>query len=71
MSKKNHLLIDGDGVVFTICVGLEHEVRWDENIHTIHSNLEEAIDAFEKYTKHIMHALDGGKLTFVFSSKTP
>ena len=70
MSKKNHLLIDGDGVVFTICVGLEHEVRWDENIHTIHSNLEEAIDAFEKYTKHIMHALDGGKLTFVFSSKT-
>lgn len=70
MSKKNHLLIDGDGVVFTICVGLEHEVRWDEHIHTLHSNLDEAIDSFEKYTKQIKQELKANEITFVFSSKT-
>jgi len=45
----NHLLIDGDGIAYSICSGVEQEIRWEENLHTLHSRLEDCIDIFNKY----------------------
>lgn len=65
-----HLLIDGDGVAYSICVGVEQEIKWDDNLHTLHSRLEDCIDIFNNYLNNLKNKFGEYKATWVFSSKT-
>jgi 5'-3' exonuclease len=45
MAKKRRnrtVLIDGDTVIFAAAMSAEHEVRWTEQVHTLHTNMREA-----------------------------
>ena len=48
-----HLLIDGDGVAYSICAGMEHEVKWDDDLHTLHSRLEDCVDVLNNYVDNL------------------
>ena len=65
-----HLLIDGDGVAYSICAGMEHEVRWDDDLHTLHSRLEDCVDVLNKYINDLEKTFGENKATWVFSSAT-
>ena len=42
------LLIDGDLLCFTCCYAVEEETHWDENIHTLTSDMRDAMRAIEQ-----------------------
>lgn len=39
---KTTLLIDGDQFLFTACIAVEKEIRWDDQNHVLYSNASEA-----------------------------
>lgn len=65
-----HLLIDGDGVAYSICAGMEHEVKWDDDLHTLHSRLEDCVDVLNNYVDNLEKTFGENRATWVFSSKT-
>ena len=62
-----NLLIDGDGIAFQLCIGLEHEVRWSENLHTLHSNPHEAIDGFLVWLREMQDTFAAINYKFAFT----
>lgn len=65
--RNNTLLIDGDMVVFQITSSHEVEVRWDNDIHTLHSRFSDCWESFEIYLKDIKETLDANHCVFAFS----
>ena len=65
-----HLLIDGDGVAYSICAGMEHEVKWDDDLHTLHSRLEDCVDVLNNYIKNLTNKFGKNTTTWAFSSPT-
>jgi len=67
MTKNNTLLIDGDMVAFQITIGLEREIQWDEEVHTLHSRWSDCVDIFADYMKNITEVLNARRCIFAFS----
>lgn len=57
-------------VVFSIAIGHEHEVQWDDEVHTLHSRFSDCTDSFVQYIHGLMHDLDAYDMVFAFSSPT-
>lgn len=62
------LLIDGDLFLYRTCAALEHEVRWDDGIHTLHCNEEEIKESMELQMNNLLKNLEAKKAVLCFSS---
>lgn len=61
------LILDGDIFLFEACMASEKEVRWDEHLHTLHSNLEEVQDIVMRNVSRLANKLDAHKVIFALS----
>ena len=64
---NNTLLLDADMVVFSICISHEHEVQWDDEVHTLHTRFSDCLDALKLYLADIKEKLDAEHCVFAFS----
>lgn len=46
MSKTKTLLVDGDMILYRACFAAEKEIKWDDDIFTIHSDFSDLKDCF-------------------------
>lgn len=51
--KTQKLLIDADMVAYQITSAIEQEIRWEDEIHTLHSNFKDAITEFNRWEKKL------------------
>ncbi len=60
----NAIILDADILVYRACASVEHEVRYDDNIHVLYSNLADAKERFLESTDQF-----GGyeEIAFAFS----
>lgn len=61
------LLIDGDMLVYQTTVGHEFEVRWDDDLHTLHCRLEDCIETFEKTYDDLLAKFEPTHAVLTFS----
>ena len=55
--KTQKLLIDADMVAYQITSGIEQEIRWEDEIHTLHSDFKDAIAGFYLWEKRLEEEL--------------
>ena len=72
MSKK--IYIDGDMLLYRAAFAAEKEIRWDDDIFTVHSDFSDLKDSFIMVTDCICEILDayednGDEITMVFSDR--
>ena len=68
MSKA---VLDGDMIAYRAAFGSEHEIRWDDDLFTLHLDLNEALDKVHTALVAILHKLNTADYVTVFSpSKT-
>jgi len=61
------ILLDGDIICWQVATGNEVEIKWDENLWTLHSNEEECVRHLKDYVDRIMENLKGDKLIIALS----
>lgn len=64
---SNILLIDGDQYLFKACAAVEVDARWDEHLHILSSNAEEAWDVFRGSIDKVKDELDASDAYLAFS----
>jgi DNA polymerase-1 len=72
MSKK--IYIDGDMLLYRAAFAAEKEIRWDDDIFTVHSDFSDLKDSYIMVTDCICEILDayednGDEITMVFSDR--
>jgi 5'-3' exonuclease len=70
MSKKRHLLIDADYLVYLGAFGVETEIDWGDDLWTLHSDLGDAQEKVSEMTRKIVDELKADKVTYVLSCPT-
>jgi len=65
--RKPILLIDGDEVLYRATTSVEHETRWDEENHVLHSNAEEAWEAFNRIILGFQEAIGVSDFRLAFT----
>lgn len=63
------LLIDGDILAYKAATSAEHEIRWDENLWTLHSDLRDAQRIFYEQMDAIDEALESKRKIIALSPK--
>ena len=63
------LLIDGDILAYRAAASAEHEIRWDENLWTLHSDLRDAQRIFYEQMDAIDDALPNDRKIVALSPK--
>lgn len=67
--KRPTLLIDGDILAYKASAAAEKEIRWSEDLWTLHSSLNDAIHYFLEELDEIEEALGDGDKIFALSPK--
>lgn len=62
------LLLDGDTFVFSAASTVERPVQWDENLWTLHANLDEAIARLDSQIDAVKERLGSNELVVALSS---
>lgn len=62
-----HLLVDGDIVLHSSSVAVEHAVRWNDEVWVLSANLEQARDLCRQYLDDITEKLQADKVTICLS----
>ena len=71
MKKKSKtLLVDGDMVVFQAAATSEVEVRWTDDVHTLHSKFDDAVDLFDNWRNKMNDVFESDNFIFAFSDKS-
>jgi DNA polymerase-1 len=72
MAQQRRLVIDGDLYLYRATTAVERPIQWDDDLWTLHSSLEEAVEIFTGKVEEICSHFDAKRrdLTFVFSSQT-
>jgi DNA polymerase-1 len=65
--EKVTLLIDGDVVVYKATAAVEQEIAWEEDLHTLHSNPEEAQEIIINQLSGWQSQLDASDVVVAFS----
>ena len=60
-------IIDGDMVVYRAAAGSEHEIKWDDDVFTLHLDLNEAKDKVATALDSILSKLNTTQYSMVFS----
>ena len=68
------IYIDGDMLLYRAAFAAEKEIRWDDDIFTVHSDFSDLKDSFIMVTDCICEILDayednGDEITMVFSDR--
>lgn len=66
-----HLLIDGDEFVHKAAAATEHETRWDEENHVLHSNEKKAFDILRDMLRRCFERFESTTYTMCFSAPRP
>lgn len=66
---KTTLLIDGDILAYKASASAEHEIRWDDNLWTLHSDLRDAQRIFYEQMEQIEDVLPHDRVILAFSPK--
>lgn len=70
MKKKSKtLLVDADMVVFQAAAASEIEVRWTDDVHTLHSKFDDAVDLFDNWRNKMNDVFESDNFIFAFSDK--
>lgn len=62
-----NVLIDGDVVLYEVCLAVETPVDWGNDMWTLHADMKEASQRFDCWIKEIMSRLSGSKCYIAFS----
>ena len=65
--NKPTLLVDGDILAYKAAASAEHEIRWEENLWTLHSDLRDAQRIFYEQVDAINDALPNDRMIFALS----
>jgi DNA polymerase-1 len=63
----NKAIIDGDMIVYRSAFGSEHEIKWDDDVYTLHLNMREAFDKCTDIIDSICKRLDTTDYILAFS----
>lgn len=63
----NTAIIDGDMIVYRAAAGSEHEIKWDDDVFTLHLDLNEARDKVATALDNILRKLNTTQYKMVFS----
>lgn len=65
--SKTTLLIDGDILAYRAAASAEHEIRWDDNLWTLHSDLRDAQRIFYEQMQQVEDALQHDRVIIALS----
>ena len=60
-------IIDGDMLLYKACFAAEEETRWEDDIWTLHADVNRAKVDFDENIVRIMSEIDGSEATIAFS----
>tara|TARA_B100001093_G_scaffold241460_1_gene231197 strand:- start:9352 stop:10083 length:732 start_codon:yes stop_codon:yes gene_type:complete len=63
------LIIDGDMIAYRAAFGSEHEIKWDDDVFTLHLNMHEALDRVDSIIEASLKKLGAKEYVTVFSDK--
>ncbi len=63
-------VIDGDMIVYRASFGAENEIRWSDDVYTLHMDMNEALDKVESHIDSILSRLNTSEFVLAFSPKT-
>ena len=70
MTKKTVALIDADILCYEAAASCEVETRWDDDIHTVHSDLKETWRVLKAKVDRVCEAVDASRIVMTISSNT-
>ena len=62
-------LIDGDMILYRSCFSAEKEIRWDDDIFTVHSDFSELKKSFVSLIDYIQEELNASEIIVSFSDR--
>jgi 5'-3' exonuclease len=66
---KRILLLDGDIICYQMTTVNEVELRWDDEIHTLHSDFKKVKKSIKDRVDHLINKVEGDEIVFCISDK--
>ena len=68
-TKNKHLVIDGDMILYKAATSAEREIKWEDDVWTLETNITEAQVTVDRELDKIQKDLDSSEILVVFSDR--